>query len=262
MVRRILKNVSSEHLGGPADILLDIKYSRASLLAEAFDVDAPVHADRGKQLRVLLDIGGELAVERLLAVNLILVVDLEKLAALDSLNNSAEWLEMAHALEVVKSLEREGLVLWATSLLKQELVNRKVGLGEVELNLATNLGLITALLLASKISAHAILLVVVTTRSSTSTAKSASPTATVTAATTSATPTIATTPAISTPLSLVTAIIALWVVLIVHLLRITTASTYFLISAIALLCAAIGLRLAVSDRSGVRLSGSFGHCVC
>lgn len=43
---------------------------------------------------------------------------------------------MLHALEAVDLLERDGLILVAAGLLEQELVGGKVGVGEVEFDLA------------------------------------------------------------------------------------------------------------------------------
>lgn len=263
--RRTYNDISTGGSRNGLNELFNVEDCGASLLAKALGIDAATHGDGGEQLCILSHIVGESAVKRLLAENLVLVVHLEDCTSLDSLDNGAEWLEVAHALEVVQSLERKGLVLGTAGLLEQVLVDRQVGLGKVELYLATDLGLVAALVLAVKVGAHAVLLVIIiaATVSKPSTTTSTTPSITTsTASTTSAIATTITTAAtiiVAAAVSLVSAIITLGIVLIMHLLCLATIA-YLFIPAITLL-GAIDLRLAVSDRRGVCLSSGFGHVV-
>lgn len=72
------------------------------LLAESLGINAASDTVTCKQLVVRNSVHGEFAVQRLLAEDLVLIVDLKKGTAFDSIDNSAEWLEVAHALECVK----------------------------------------------------------------------------------------------------------------------------------------------------------------
>lgn len=149
--------------------------------------------------------------EWLLAVDLIFVVDFEEVAALDRIDDGAEWLVVAHALEVVDRLQREWAVLWSTNFLQEEVVDWQVGIGEVEFNLATDLGRIAALFLAFEASLDIALVVAVVVTSTSTAAASASTSSSATASTTTATTVIPTTPVITIAMS------AVWVTLVLLL---------------------------------------------
>lgn len=65
----------------------------------------------------------------------VVLSQLDVLGGLEGLNDRAEGLESAHALERVKELKGHGVVGAAANLGEKELVHREVGIGEVEFDL-------------------------------------------------------------------------------------------------------------------------------
>jgi hypothetical protein len=125
--------------------LLNLELGLLGLVAEALDVDAALHVVGAGDLLVLLGVVAVLVGEGNLAGDLIGLVQVEEFGVGDGLADGRVGLEVAHALEVVDGLERDGLVLLAAGELEQVGVNGQVGVGEVEVDLAADLASIVGL---------------------------------------------------------------------------------------------------------------------
>lgn len=121
---------------------LDISLGSGTLLAEpteALGIDAAGHGAIGEDLGVLFAVNLHIIRQRDLALDGGVVIgQIKGLGCLEGLNNGAERLESAHALEGVQDLQGNGVVLAATDLGEEELIHGEVGIGEIELNLLNN----------------------------------------------------------------------------------------------------------------------------
>jgi len=108
---------------------LNVELRRRLLLAEALDIDAGLQA---ALLRFGRRLVGNLALDDLLALR---TGDLEEVALAQSGHDGAVGLELPHALEAADGLKGHWLVRLAASALPHELVDGKVAIAEVELNL-------------------------------------------------------------------------------------------------------------------------------
>jgi len=118
---------------------LNISLSSRSLLAksaETLSIDAAGHGTICEDLGILVTVNLDIIRQGSLALDGGIVVgQVQGLGSLHGLNNGAEGLEAAHALEGVEQLQRDGVVRTAADLGEEEFVHGKVGVGEVELNL-------------------------------------------------------------------------------------------------------------------------------
>jgi hypothetical protein len=116
---------------------LNIVLGARLFASEALGVDAAGHGLVLPNLNTgLIDLGCDGLGKRNLALHCGVVVNqLNGLGGLQSLDNCGQGLESAHALEGVQKLEGHGIVGAAANLRQQELVQREVGVREVELNL-------------------------------------------------------------------------------------------------------------------------------
>ncbi|PIA99194.1 hypothetical protein CB0940_03160 [Cercospora beticola] len=222
------------------DSLLNLETSLLFFLTEAFSVNAATNVHGLEQLRIGHRVVSEFAVKWLLAIDLILVVDFEEIATFDSLHHSTEWLEVAHALEGVEGLQWEWLVLMTASLLQQELVDGKVGIREVELDLATDLSSVAALFLAL-VPGTNVALAIVAAATSTAPASTASTPATATSTTAVLLPAITVVASISA-ITLVAVVArsptSVWVTVIVIICILLLCG--LVVAAIGLFCGAVG----------------------
>ena len=108
---------------------LNVELCRRLLLAEALDIDAGLQA---ALLRLGRRLVGNFALDDLLTLE---TGDLEEVALAQSGHDGAIGLELPHALEAADRLKGHWLVRLATSALPHELVDGKVAIAEVELNL-------------------------------------------------------------------------------------------------------------------------------
>lgn len=118
--------------------LLNVGLGAGLLLAESLGVDAAGHSLVLELLAVLIGVVAEVLADGLLAGDLAVIGNVDQSAGLAGFEDGGVRLEVAHALEVVDDLEVDGVVLVATSLLKEVVVAGEVGVGEVEFDLATD----------------------------------------------------------------------------------------------------------------------------
>lgn len=120
---------------------LNVKLSGRLLVAETLGVDATAHGLVLEHLDhvVVVSLRHGLRKGSLPAHGGIVIGQLKRLGRLEGLDDGAEGLEAAHALEGVQKFQRNGTVGAAADLGEQELVHGQVGVREVELNLLADL---------------------------------------------------------------------------------------------------------------------------